>query len=273
MIEKARYVNHMNEVIEFGANGIYINENDLHDFAWTATSMNDKISSFKMGIVKKSLPVVFACRNDDEGTESRNRLFEVCEKDVVARKHGKLYIGDYYMRCYVTGCKASKYTYNKRYMKNTLTIQTDYPQWIKETIITFNSNEEIVGKNLDYNNDHPYDYTSNILGKKLQNVDFVNTNFRMRIYGPCKSPEILLGGHMYSVDVDIEANEYLTIDSVEKTIILYESDGSQRNCFDLRNRDSYIFQKIPPGVMDVATSSKLIFDITLLEERSIPRWT
>ena len=62
MIEKARYVNHMNEVIEFGANGIYINENDLHDFAWTATSMNDKISSFKMGIVKKSLPVVFACR-------------------------------------------------------------------------------------------------------------------------------------------------------------------------------------------------------------------
>ena len=90
MIEKARYVNHMNEVIEFGVNGIYINENDLHDFAWTATSMNDKISSFKMGIVKKSLPVVFACRNDDEGTESRNRLFEVCEKDEVDRKHGKL---------------------------------------------------------------------------------------------------------------------------------------------------------------------------------------
>ena len=137
MIERMTYINHMNEVIEFGTNGIYVNENDLHDFAWSVISKNDKISSFKKGVTKHQLPVVIICNTDSEGIAARNKLFEVCEKDVLALKHGKLKIGDYYLRCYVTGSKVNKYTYNKMYAKVTLTIQTDYPQWVKETTLYF----------------------------------------------------------------------------------------------------------------------------------------
>ncbi len=273
MIEKARYVNHMNEDIEFGANGIYINENDLHDFAWTATSKNDKISSFNMGIVKKSLPVVFACGNEADGTAIRNRLFEVCEKDVLSLKHGKLYIGDYYMRCYVTGSKISKYTYNKMYAKVTLTIQTDYPAWIKENVTNFNYGSGSEGDNLDYENDFDMDYTSNMLGKQLTNTDFVASNFEMLIYGPVEQPSVVIGGHEYSVACSVEKNEYLTIDSIKKTVTLTKQDGTEVNCFNLRDRDSYIFEKVPVGVSSVSTSGAFKFDIVLLEERSVPKWT
>lgn len=270
MIEQIKYINHMNEVIEFGKNGIFVNENDLHSFAWDIVSKNDKISSFKKGITKKALPVQIKSAN---GTAIRNKLFEVCEKDVIALKHGRLIIGDYYLKCYITGCKPSKYSISKEYMKASLTVYTDFPQWVKETTTTFDGSEATVGKNLDYNNDFPYDYASNMLNKKLNNSDFVASNFRIRIFGVANSPEINIGGHTYSVNVDIAKNEYLTIDSVDKTIFLTKADGSTVNCFNLRNKDEYIFEKIPSGTSEVSTSGNYVFDITLLEERGIPKWT
>lgn len=272
MIEKVRYINHINQMIKFGEDGIYINQNDLHDFIWNVISKNNRISSFSKGITKYSIPVVIAADSDENGITNRNNLFEICEKDVIAGKHGKLVIGDYYMKCFITGSKSSNYAYNKRYIKITLTVQTDFPQWVKETITTFFVEDGAYGKNLDYENDFPYDYTSNIMNKRLINTDIVPTNFRIRIYGPCENPSVTIGGHIYSVDITIGYNEYIQIDSIEKTIELHKQDGTIVNCFKYRNKDSYVFEKIQPGTLSVATSTAFTFDVTLLEERSVPKW-
>ncbi len=272
MIEQVRYTNHRNEVLEFGKGKLFVNENDLHNFAWAVTSKNDRISGFKKGIVSKTIPVILKCDSAEEGLALRNKLFEVMEKDVLAVKHGTLSIGDYYLKCYVTESKKSEYLLDKGYMRISLKISTDFPYWIKETPSTFNYGAGSEGTNLDFNRDFPSDYTSNLLGKKLNNTDFVESNFRIVIYGTCEQPEITVAGHLYSVDVSIAANEYLTIDSVKKTVVLKHTDGSTTNCFKLRNRDSYIFQKMPVGVSDVAASGQFKFDIVLLEERSEPKW-
>ena len=272
MIEKVQYVNHMGETIDFGTNGIYINENDLHDFAWTIASKNDRRSSFKKGIVKRTLPVILACATDSSGIEARNDLFEICEKDVLSEKYGKLIIGNYYLKCYITESKSSKYTYTNRYAKITLTVQTDLPKWVKESTTRFGIEKSNAGRNLDYENDFPYDYVSNILSKKLINADFTDSNFRILVYGACENPSVTINGHLYSVNVAINSGEYLLIDSVEKTILLYRTDGSTENCFKYRNRDSYVFEKIPPGELSVLTSSSFSFDVTVLEERSVPKW-
>lgn len=273
MIEKIRYINHMNECIDFGSNGIYANENDLHSFTWTITSKNDRISDVQKGISKSTLPITIICKSESEGITARNKLFEIAEKDVLALKHGKIVIGDYYLKCYVTAHKVSNYLYNKRFMKVTLTIQTDYPNWVKETTHTFGYGSGTEGKNLDYNNDFDYDYTSNMLGKQLNNTDFVASNFKMRIYGVVVNPSITVGDHVYSANVTIEKNEYLTIDSIEKTVTLVKQDGTEINCFNRRNRESYIFEKIPSGVSNISSSGRFKFDITLLEERGVPKWT
>ena len=112
-----------------------------------------------------------------------------------------------------------------------------------------------------------------MLGKQLNNTDFVASNFEMRIYGPVEQPSVVIGGHEYSVSCSVEKNEYLTIDSIKKTVILTKQDGTEVNCFNLRNRDSYVFEKVPVGVSSVSTSGAFKFDIVLLEERSVPKWT
>lgn len=272
MRETLKYINHMNEVIEFGSGDYYVNENDLRDFAWNVTAKNERISAFNRGVVTKTIPVVIATTED--GMALRNRLFEVCEKDVLAQKYGRLIIGDYYMKCYVTQSKKKKYLSSESMMQVALQITTDAPYWVKETVDTFGYGDGgQAGTNLDYNRDYPSDYTSNLLGKELVNANFVASNFRIVIYGRCEYPSITIAGHEYAVDVSLEDNEYLTIDSIEKTIVLTRKNGTKENCFRLRNKESYIFEKIPSGKSNVSIVGDFKFDIVLLEERSEPKWT
>lgn len=273
MLEKITYKNHVNEALDFGNGGLFVNESDLHDFTWAVVSKNNRISSFNRGVTTKNLPVVIACTSEADGIEKRNKLFEVAEKDVLAKKHGRIIIGDYYLKCFVTASKKTGYLQSKRQMTVTLTISTDFPYWIKETVTTFGYGGGAAGKNLDFNNDFPYDYASELDSKPLNNTGFVPCNFRMNVYGPCVNPKVTIAGHDYEVSASLEANEYLTIDSISKTIVLTHTDGSTTNCFNLRNKESYIFEKMPVGMSNVTTNTQFKFDITLLEERGEPKWT
>ena len=273
MLEKIKYINHRGEVLNFGTKDLFVNENDLRDFAWDFTSKNNRISSFKKGIVKKKLPVILKAKTEEEGYRLRDKLFEVFEKDVLAEKHGTIIIGDYYLKCFVTASAKTEYLIAKSYMKTNLVVTTDFPYWIKETTTVFNpKTAHSEGTNLDYNRDFPSDYTTNLLRITLDNTGFMPCKFIMNIYGPCANPSITIAGHEYAVNIELSASEYLTIDSVEKTIIQTKSNGSQVNCYNLRKRSSYIFEQMPVGISNISTNGNFIFDITLLEERSEPKW-
>ncbi len=273
MLEKMKYVNHIKETIDFGTFPFFVNENDLRNFAWNITSKNDRIATFRKGVITKKLPVIVKCRSEDEGFEARNRLFEVTEKDVLAMKHGKICIGDYYLKCYITGSKKTEYLINKGYMLVELTVQTDFPEWVMETIHTFRKEATQMSGYLDYAFDYAYDYANVQNNGTMNNRNFVPSNFIMVIYGAIINPTIYIGGHKYNVDVEINDGEYLTIDSVEKTIVLTRKNGETVNCFDLRNREEYVFEKIPTGSNELYSPNESIwFSIALLDERSEPKW-
>lgn len=276
MIEQLKYMNHLNEEIQWGENGIYVNYNDLRDFTWDFHLHSNRITSFFKGIVTKTVPLIIKCGSREEGIEKRNKLFEICEKDVLKVKHGKIIIGEYYLKCYITGSRKAKYLLDKGYMELTLTVTTDRPQWIKETkeyFLAINNDNAIVGKrNLDFNYDFPFDYTSDFNHRSIINSGIVGTPFKMIIYGPCTDPEIHIGGNAYQVFAELTENEYLTIDSIEKTIMLTRYNGEQVNCFHLRNRESYIFEPIPPGENIVNWNGLFGFDFIAYDERSEPKW-
>ena len=284
MIEQVIYKNHLNETIEFGKNSIFLNKSDLYDFSWAITSKNNRISALTKGVVKKTIPVVIKCMTVEDGIALRNRLFEVCEKDVLALQHGRLIIGDYYLKCFITGSKKTDYSTHGCYMKATLTIQTDYPQWVHEKLISFRVNGTVVEedegeqgagekRNFDFNADFPFDYLSPLTNKTLNNTSFTDCNFKLVIYGAAKNPSVYIGGNNYQVSVDIEDGEYLIIDSISKTIQKTTAGGEVVNCFNYRNRESYIFKKIPEGNNAVAWSGDFGFDVILFDERSEPKWT
>ena len=264
MHEKLIYRNHLNEELAFGSSGLLAGKSGLHDYAWTAVQKNDRISGFKRGVSSFQLPVTALT------IERRNRLLEVTEKDVLANIPGRLYCGEYYLQCFVTAGKKDRY-FRRNCMEETLTVTTDKAYWVRETPLSFRKTGKAGG--LDWPTDFSFDFTPDTTKAGLFNPDFLASNFRLVLYGPCTSPSVSIGGHVYALQASAEAGEYITIDSIEKTITKVLASGDRENLFDARNRDSYIFQRIPSGRSSVAWSGDYGVDLILLEERSEPKWT
>ena len=276
MLEQLIYKNHVNEVFEFGKDGIFVDTNELHDYEWTVTKKGNRIAAMSRDISKRTLPVIIICPTEAQGIAARNKLMEVVEKDVLAMKHGRIILGDYYFRCFVTKSQKKNYLTTKRWMELTLTLTTDFPYWVKEETFAFRKQGEgsgAGGQNLDFHFDYPFDFASSVSRKEVSNTGFVGSNFRMVIYGACTNPAVTIANHTYQVNCDVDEGEYLTIDSVSKKIYVTAVDGTTTNVFNLRNRDSYVFEKIAPGTSHVTWEGDFGFDITLLEERSEPKWT
>lgn len=424
MLEKLKYISSRKEEIAFGENGIFVNYNDLRDYDWSFEAVNNKISSFTKGITEKTLPVIIKAGSEEEGLRIKNELFEIAEKDLLTHSHGKIVIGDYYLKCFIKGSKKSNYLIDKGYLETELKIVTDFPMWTKETTtpfkvgsvatsrknifggiilaqalvnsgssnvvldtdakvvkygyntnyedtertrlysgfkentqytiilegthddseshygkthsvhlslvysnngikniqlaetgefsmvihsdenrtlkyVTYNQNgdygDKIVLKyercgvfegaitadefepykfmNKDYPHGYSYDYANGAQNTMLLNEGIADADFEITIYGACVNPMIVIGGHAYSVDTEILTGEYLKINSKEKKVYKVKYDGEVVNQFDFRNREYYIFKKISAGANNVAWSGMFGFDVTLLEERSEPKWT
>lgn len=279
MLEQIKFINHLNETMEWGKNGIYVNYNDLHDYSWSIVSENNKISQFEKGIVNKTIPLKIYCTDTEKGLAIKNQLMEIAEKDVLAMQYGKIVIGDYYLKCYIIGSTKGNYLIHKGYLEVTLTIATDLPQWVCETTQSFfkegNPVEvyDVSSNYLDYPFDYSIDYLNSLHERRINNTNFVSSEFEMIIYGAVSNPIVFIGGHAYEVCCEVSENEYLTINSRTKTIVLTRYNGEKVNCFKHRNKQSYVFEKIPSGNNIVVWNGNWGFDITLFEERSEPKWT
>ena len=276
MLEQLIYKNHRNKEFEFGKDGIYVNTNDLHDYEWSVTSKGNRIANLSRKVSKRTLPVYILCEDEEKGLDARNRLLEVCEEDVLALEHGQIIIGDYYFKCFVTKSSKTDYQAHKGYMALKLTLTTDFPYWVKENLCPFRRTTNSSGTSengLDYPFDYDFDYLSDISSTEINNEDFVPSNFKMIIYGACSNPSIIINNHTYQVNCEVNAGEYLVIDSTTKKIYVVEKDGTITNQFNNRNKTSYVFEKIPSGINEVTWVGDFSFDIILMEERSEPRWT
>lgn len=266
-----KFINSQGEVVNFGTIGLIINENDLRDFAWSYTSQYGSIVDFKRGITKKKIK---AKVYGDNLKNLKNQLFEKLEKDVLARKKGKLYIGNYYIGGYFISSKKKNYTINGL-TELTLEFVTDEMFWKKETSFNYRIGNEGSEdeRGLKYPYDYPHDYSSSVNVGYITNASFTPCNFRLIIYGAVENPTAIIAGHTYKVNTAIASNEYLTIDSLNKTITVTNSRGEITNHFKDRDLTAgYIFEKIPVGDVYTVLSIPTNYDLILIEERSEPEW-
>ena len=82
-----------------------------------------------------------------------------------------------------------------------------------------------------------------------------------------------MSDHIYQVFGTIRAGETLVVDSLAKTIMLSTVSGTRVNWFNNRNRENYIFEPIPAGQSNILYNGSFAFDLTVIEERSEPKWT
>lgn len=268
MLDKLTYVNHLNESVSFGARNILIDKNNLRDYEWSYNSQYDKITGFKRGVSKRKLPVLIY---GEQRNSIANRMFEIMEKDILANTPGKLYSGDYYLQGYFYGSTKTDYN-DKRFLKLTLNYISTQTKWIYSKKHMFGqrgSNESGLGYPFDY----PFDYSSPVNAQTFINTSFVPSNFIIQVYGPVTNPSVIIGGNVHKINVEVQVNEYLTIDSLNKNAVKTARDGSKTNVYPNRDLGSYLFEKIKNGSNSVVISPPCAVDITILEERSEPAWT
>lgn len=270
-----RYESNNGAVIRFAPDSRYhYTGTTLRDYKHGYKQLNGKINGFTKGITDYKLNVVVS-----GGTEAdRDAMLEAFEYDVAVGKAGKLWANGYYLQCFVTASKKDVWWSVGGYMRAELTITTDNPVWVKETNWLFTAGET-GGTGIDYAHDWSFDYVSNIMVQEVENRSYIPQPFRMVIYGELQEDvSIVVGGNVYGLAARLGSNEYITIDSLNKTITKTDAYGNTQSLFSSRVGDqregsgTYIFEPIAVGVSPITWSSNYSFLMTLIEQRAEPRW-
>lgn len=202
-----------------------------------------------------------------------DELETVTASDISARKPGRLYVnGRSYLPAYLSGWEVVEWEEDAWATDLTLTVLSPYPYWMTETTLTYLPVSAGASERKAYPYRYPHRYGNSLIRSTLTNPSNAPCGFRMVVFGPCDHPIVYINGHAYDVAVTLTADQYLTIDSREKTIVVTGLDGGKTNCLHLRGRQSYVFQPVPTGTVPITRSDNFGVDVTLIEERSEPRW-
>lgn len=229
--------------------------------------------NFKEKLKEKELDIMICGPSRQEHDSNLNQLINSIELDVVTMATGKLYVGDYYIKCYLFKSKKPDRYIN--IAKSVLSVTLIYGKtlWIKETRSEYIWSENIDTAGRGYNYGYEYDYTmgsGNVA--KIKNTHFASCDFVLKISGYARNPMVTIGRHSYRVMETVQKNEILTIDTRNKTIVLTKNNGVQVNCYSKRDKSSYIFEPIPAGESRLYWNAAFNLEITLYEERSEPLW-
>lgn len=250
---------------------------DLTDYDNVEIESNGKIVGFIKEIAERKLNIDIISSSKETTQELCNKLNEVFEKDIYNDIAGKIYIDDYYMRCFIKSCKKSKRG-NGVIRSYEYTLITDYPFWIKETTYQYLAEPPEAVKYTDLENgimfpEFPFDFAP-VRGEKiLENQSFTDSNFIMTIYGFVESPQVSIAGHPYRVETTVYEGERLVIDSKKGTVKKIGRLGEVVDCYNARQKDYSVFKKIPAGLNVFQWSGGFGIDITLFDERSEPKWS
>ena len=275
MLENFIYENHLGQRFVGLDHGVYLNENELRNYSWDYDVINNRISRFFRSVSSRKIPLLICCTTAAEANAVKNRLLDLAEADIDATLPGKIFVGEYYTTGFITESKKSDYRINGRFCAVDLVLTSQDPSWNRETVHVFGSTDEGAAASrsgFDFPFDYAYDYSVSTTSRQVVTDTIKNSKFKLRIYGEATDPAVMINGHAYKVNGRIRAGETLLVDSLNKTITLSTATGSKVNWFANRDRHSYIFEPIPPGVSNVIYNGAFKFDLTIIEERSEPRW-
>lgn len=262
-----------NGSVSLDTNPYYLtDETDLFDYSWKYSDDRNKIRVISKSYGERKLPILIKARTKQECENARNELCSIFENDVINNKRGRLYVGDYYIECFVISSKKDMHTIRNNHALIEYTIATK-GDWTREQTIDFLQESHSTG-GFDYEYDYEYDFGLENAGEStLTNEHYYDVNFIITVSGQCTNPSITIGDNTYTVNVELNVGDNLFINSKEKTIYVIRANGYYENRFASRDRSNYIFEPIKSGYQKVSWNGEYRWQITLIEERSEPKWT
>lgn len=271
---KLYYLSSSGEKIDFFQFNTRIKEGNFHAYEWqyeyAELSMGSNIYGFKRPAITYEI-LLSINGTFEEKVEELENMTNVFEKDVISQTPGSLYFDSQYINCFII---ASELTPTEFGLERKLTVLCPYPMWKKNLFFEFLPSEPSTSTMLDYSYDYLYDYTEKESGVETVYIDHYGTNqFLMNIFGPVIDPSININGHTYKVFGTLSSGEYITINSMNCTVLKTEYNGDVVNCFDDRYKEESVFEPVQSGVVNFRWNGNFGFNITIITERSEPRWT
>lgn len=283
---------------------------DFLNYSWEYTLSGKCIGELRKTIQEKEFTITIFGKEQAEYERNVDALHEVFEKDVLKKKPGRFYFGEYYISCFIYASEKEEWESGYS-MENTLKLIEANPFWRKETLYQFlpevmdsgageqipvETGEIYTGEAMDNQAalrefsfdflrrsdrkvrypqfDLPFDFVKPRGRRTIDNTTaFSESNFILTIYGFVDTPSILIAGHPYVVNTTIYEGERVIIDSAAGTVKKIGRLGEETNLYNSRGKEYSVFRKIPPGVQTVNWSGGFGFDILLYDERSEPRWS
>ncbi len=250
---------------------------DLYTISRDYNQNNGKITSFQQKTARKSFDLDILSTKEITWKAAADELYQILETDIANETAGKLYVGEYYLPCYIYLAAPDRVNLRNPYVTCTFTLVSDQPTWLRSDRYSYlYANIGSVNERTKrYAYRYPYRYHARVGTRGLYNPLSAPAHFQFIVYGPVNNPAIMIGGYLYQVFVDLHENERLMIDySSERTrtIVKYTADGNSEDVFNKRNKEISIFKKINPGKQIVNWSGEFSFDLVLFDERSQPKW-
>ena len=279
-----RFVNHNGNEVDLMGDAYKIEESSLFSHSWNydsddaASGYGGKIKKFRKGVQNREINIHIEGVGMESYKQAYDHLMEIFDEDIIDETAGKLYIDDFYMRCFITDGDPVYFVPGLDMCTYKFKLASEYPFWIHEEFRSFppisSGSEEGGEAYLDYEHDYPYDYTMPYGGDVIWNVDhYAPCEYEMIIYGPCVDPRVVINGHIYQVFATLDENDYIKINSRENSVVQYLANGTQRDLYDYRVKiTGSLFEPIMPGNVRVVWSGEFGFDLTLFCERSEPKW-
>lgn len=210
--------------------------------------------------------------NADEFNQIMYKLHRTFDRDIRRMKPGKLWWNDFCKEVFAVETSQNEFDELFEAVNREVTFISVYPYWVRRITYQYGTNITNVDAGLDYDHDYDFDYGMEEITEVIQNDCIDAANFEMKFYGPIENPSVTIGGHEYEVLTTLAEGDYVIVNSLTKKILQYDAYGNVENVFYLRNRDSYIFEKIPEGETAIARSKDHMLDITIFDERGEPEW-
>lgn len=271
------YVNSNNEKIDLLEPPYMLQTGELFGYKWNYESKQrlgggGKITNIRKDLEERTLTLSIVNYGVENYEEAIDYLHEITDIDVLKKTPGRLYVGGMYLNCYVTASEKSEWEPEAGYIDASLTLAVEYPMWVGENQYTFHSFGVSSTDNKRYPGRYPYRYANGMNSTYIINPHFTNSNFELIIYGPAVNPMVTIGGVPYLVNVILEEDEYLAIDSRSRTIIKVTKNGERENLYHNRQKGRNFFRKISPGRQSISWTGKFDFDLIIYEERGEPKW-
>ena len=240
----------------------------------TISSANglSKVKKFYKNLQTAQLQISVLADSEEEFNDIMYQLHKTFDSDVRKVQTGKLWWNDFYIPVFAVTSSYDEFEEFFDSVEITVEFMSVYPFWTK----TIKNQYFTIGESLG-TFDFPYDYNLYDFIKPdvveiINNTCIGEANFEIVFYGPAINPSVTIGGHLYELGLALGEGEYAVINSVTQKIKAYSIIGEEENIFHTRNKDSYIFKKIPEGKVPVLRNKDLAVDINIFDERGEPKW-